>query len=347
MIPIVDAHHHIWRQADLPWLVGPMQPRIFGPYEPIRRDYSIDEYRADLAGVGRRQVGLCADQLAARAVRGRGRLGADDRRRRPAGRMRSSPMPISPSPTCARSSTGSRATRWCAACACSCTGTRTRSIASPRAPISRADPVDPPQRRAVSPITAGASISRCSRRRWPDAADLAEACPKVTFVLQHAGMLEDLSPAGPRGLARRHGAAGGMSERRLQAFGARHVPSPQRSRAYRRDRARDAWRSSAPSAACSARTFRSRSSGPSYRALVDAYRDAASSLPAAEQRGDPARHGDAGLPHSRHKPAREHEQRQGEDKHAAGNQDSRLWRHRTGIRAFSCSGATAAARAAC
>ena len=38
---IVDAHHHIWRQADLPWLVGPMQPRIFGPYEPIRRDYSI------------------------------------------------------------------------------------------------------------------------------------------------------------------------------------------------------------------------------------------------------------------------------------------------------------------
>jgi len=28
------------------------------------------------------------------------------------------------------------------------------------------------------------------------AADLAEACPNVTFVLQHAGMLEDLSPAG-------------------------------------------------------------------------------------------------------------------------------------------------------
>ena len=30
----------------------------------------------------------------------------------------------------------------------------------------------------------------------PDAAGLAEACPKVIFVLQHAGMLEDLSPAG-------------------------------------------------------------------------------------------------------------------------------------------------------
>ena len=29
-----------------------------------------------------------------------------------------------------------------------------------------------------------------------DAAQLAEACPNVTFILQHAGMLEDLSPAG-------------------------------------------------------------------------------------------------------------------------------------------------------
>ena len=29
-----------------------------------------------------------------------------------------------------------------------------------------------------------------------DAAGLAEACPKVTFVLQHAGMWEDLSPEG-------------------------------------------------------------------------------------------------------------------------------------------------------
>ena len=47
MTEIVDAHHHIWRQADLPWLIGPMQPRIFGPYEPIRRDYPIEEYLAD------------------------------------------------------------------------------------------------------------------------------------------------------------------------------------------------------------------------------------------------------------------------------------------------------------
>jgi predicted TIM-barrel fold metal-dependent hydrolase len=48
MIAAIDAHHHIWRQADLPWLMGPMLPRIFGPYESIRRDYSIGEYLADL-----------------------------------------------------------------------------------------------------------------------------------------------------------------------------------------------------------------------------------------------------------------------------------------------------------
>jgi predicted TIM-barrel fold metal-dependent hydrolase len=51
-VNIVDGHHHIWRQDDLPWLVGPMQPRIFGPYEPIRRDYPIEEYLADIKGNG-------------------------------------------------------------------------------------------------------------------------------------------------------------------------------------------------------------------------------------------------------------------------------------------------------
>ena len=50
MTAIVDGHHHIWRQTDLPWLVGPMQPRIFGHYEPIRRDYPMEEYLADIAG---------------------------------------------------------------------------------------------------------------------------------------------------------------------------------------------------------------------------------------------------------------------------------------------------------
>ena len=49
-LSIIDAHHHIWRRADLPWLSGPMRPRILGPYDAIRRDYVIGEYRDDIAG---------------------------------------------------------------------------------------------------------------------------------------------------------------------------------------------------------------------------------------------------------------------------------------------------------
>lgn len=51
-LDIIDAHHHIWRQADQPWLNGPMVPRIFGPYEAIRRDYPIGEYLDDIKNTG-------------------------------------------------------------------------------------------------------------------------------------------------------------------------------------------------------------------------------------------------------------------------------------------------------
>ena len=49
---IVDAHHHIWRLADLPWLSGPTVPRIFGEYGAIRRDYPIEEYLGEARGAG-------------------------------------------------------------------------------------------------------------------------------------------------------------------------------------------------------------------------------------------------------------------------------------------------------
>ena len=49
----VDAHHHIWRVQDLPWLSGPMIPRIFGPYESLQqRDYLAAEYGAEAAAHG-------------------------------------------------------------------------------------------------------------------------------------------------------------------------------------------------------------------------------------------------------------------------------------------------------
>lgn len=47
---IVDAHHHIWRRADLPWLLGPTVPRIFGDYEPLKRDYLAADFLADVNG---------------------------------------------------------------------------------------------------------------------------------------------------------------------------------------------------------------------------------------------------------------------------------------------------------
>ena len=53
MTPLVaDAHHHIWRQADLAWLQGPRQPRIFGEYAAICRDYPIEEYVAEARAAG-------------------------------------------------------------------------------------------------------------------------------------------------------------------------------------------------------------------------------------------------------------------------------------------------------
>jgi predicted TIM-barrel fold metal-dependent hydrolase len=44
---VIDAHHHIWRRDDVPWLSSAPKPRIFGPYEPIRRDYLIEEFKRD------------------------------------------------------------------------------------------------------------------------------------------------------------------------------------------------------------------------------------------------------------------------------------------------------------
>ncbi len=49
---IIDAHHHIWELKRIPWLAGPMQPRIFGEYAALRRDYLAEEFKRDLAAHG-------------------------------------------------------------------------------------------------------------------------------------------------------------------------------------------------------------------------------------------------------------------------------------------------------
>ena len=46
--PIIDSHHHIWKQSDLDWLQGEIQPRIFGDYTSIKKDYLIDDFIEDV-----------------------------------------------------------------------------------------------------------------------------------------------------------------------------------------------------------------------------------------------------------------------------------------------------------
>ena len=48
----------------------------------------------------------------------------------------------------------------------------------------------------VLPTTAGRSTLQVFAGQMQGAAELADSAPKVTFILQHAGMIEDLSPEG-------------------------------------------------------------------------------------------------------------------------------------------------------
>ena len=50
--PIIDSHHHIWKQSDIKWLQGEIQPRIFGDYTSIKKDYLIDDYIEDVLDFG-------------------------------------------------------------------------------------------------------------------------------------------------------------------------------------------------------------------------------------------------------------------------------------------------------
>jgi len=194
MTAVVDGHHHIWRQADLPWLAGPMQPRIFGPYEPIRRDYSIEEFRADITGsdvvksvyVQTNWAPATYEDEAAWVQRTAERTGwphaivayadfsADDVRPQ-LDRLSRYPLVR-----------GARMQlHWHE-------NPQYRFAARPDMPA------DPRIARNVGHLADyGWTFDlQVFAAQMAYAADLAESCPKVTFVLQHAGMLEDLSPAG-------------------------------------------------------------------------------------------------------------------------------------------------------
>ena len=192
--PIVDAHHHVWRRADLPWLLGPMQPRIFGPYEAIRRDYLIDEYLDDLAGTAvTRSVYVQANWAPERsedevawvqrvadvsgwphAIVGHADLLAADVRPQ-LDRLAKYPL--------------LRGVRmqlhWHE-------NEMYRFAARPDLAL------DPALQRNVARLADyGLAFDlQVFAGQMKDAAELACACSDVTFVLQHAGMLEDPSPEG-------------------------------------------------------------------------------------------------------------------------------------------------------
>lgn len=194
MTDIVDAHHHIWRQADLPWLTGPMQPRIFGPYEAIRRDYPAREFIGDVTPSGvTRSVYVQANwpkdkfedevawvQAAAdetgwpHGIVGYADFAVEDVRpqldrltKYP--RMRGLRMQM----------------HWHE-------NPLYRFAAHPDLPA------DPTIQRNIARLADYGWVFELQvfASQMADAARLAQACPQVTFVLQHAGMLEDLSDAG-------------------------------------------------------------------------------------------------------------------------------------------------------
>lgn len=194
---IVDAHHHVWRRADLPWLSGPMQPRIFGPYEAIRRDYLVDEYLEDIAGSGvARSVYVQAnwaperfeDEVAwVQAVAGESGwphgivgyadlLAADVRPR--LDRLARYPL-----------MRGIRMQlHW----------HENETYRFAPGPDLALDPVLQRNVARLADYDLAFDL-QVFAGQMAGAAELAAACPGVTFVLQHAGMPEDLSPGGRAG----------------------------------------------------------------------------------------------------------------------------------------------------
>jgi predicted TIM-barrel fold metal-dependent hydrolase len=194
MIPMIDGHHHIWRQADVPWLLGPMQPRIFGPYEALRRDYPIAEYLSDIAAsnVVRSvyvQVNWAKERFedeAAWVQKTAAETGWPHAIVAYADFCVDDVRPQLDRLARYRLVRGARMQlHW-------------HENPQYRFATRRDLAADPTVQRNVGRLADyGWSFDlQVFAPQMADAAALAESCPKVVFVLQHAGMLEDLSPTG-------------------------------------------------------------------------------------------------------------------------------------------------------
>lgn len=191
---IIDAHHHIWRQADLTWLQGPTQPRIFGPYDAIKRDYPIEEFRDDVAGTGVTQSVYVQTNWP------------------PGGEFEEVAWVQE---TAERSGWPHAIVGYCDMTVPDARPALDRLAAYPlmrgirqqyhwhENPLYRFAPHaevcrDPQVQRNVARLAdyGWAFDLQVFAGQIDAACELVDACPGVTFVLQHAGMLEDLSDGG-------------------------------------------------------------------------------------------------------------------------------------------------------
>ncbi len=191
---MIDAHHHIWRQADLPWLQGTEQPRIFGPYAPIMRDYLIDEYLTDIADTGiEKSVYVQANWPNDRFENEVAWVqGVADQSGWPHGIVGYADFTVPdvrPQLEQLKKYPLMRGIR--------------QQLHWHENPLyrfaARADlPTDPVLQRNIAMLADyGWSFDlQVFSGQMRDAAALAHACPDVTFILQHAGMLEDTSDTG-------------------------------------------------------------------------------------------------------------------------------------------------------
>ncbi|MGL5362980.1 MAG: amidohydrolase family protein [Bosea sp. (in: a-proteobacteria)] len=191
---MIDAHFHIWQQADLPWLSGPMQPRIFGPYEPIRRDYLVGEYLADAKAAGITEaVYVQANWSPDRYL---------DEVAFVASASEQSGFPIAIVAYADLLADDARPQLDALAKVPRVCGVRLQLHWHENALYRFAKGPDlcsdPTLRRNIARLADygfGFDL-QVFAGQMAGAAELAAACPNVTFVLQHAGMLEDLSPSG-------------------------------------------------------------------------------------------------------------------------------------------------------
>lgn len=191
---VVDAHFHVWRQRDLPWLTGPMQPRIFGPYEPLRRDYPMAEYLADIAGQGVAKAVYVQANWAPEAAEAEARWIEELGRETgwPHATVAFADMTVPDArPALDRLARNPRLR-----------GLRQQfhwhETPQYRFAVRPDLCADPAVLRNVGHLADyGLAFDlQVFAGQMEHACRLVDACPRVTFVLQHAGMLEDLSDRG-------------------------------------------------------------------------------------------------------------------------------------------------------